>query len=165
MIQWLRLYTLNARGLGSIPGKETRSHMLQLRSGTAKLKKIHTHTHIVLGIIFSIMKFHGHMVSSLIWCQSGCPTHLLPHSVEPAPCHSVDVLSVPSSFQRTMYIYSMLPLNQIIPLSSFDTTLVTGPASDTDLKHMDTLLLDLLESLLEEHVKMKSGFMFYKNTH
>ena len=45
MIQWLRLYTLNARGLGSIPGKETRSHMLQLRSGTAKLKKIHTHTH------------------------------------------------------------------------------------------------------------------------
>ena len=64
-----------------------------------------------------------------------------------------------------MYIYSMLPLDQIIPLSSFDTTLVTGPASDTDLKHMDTLLLDLLESLLEEHVKMKSGFMFYKNTH
>ena len=103
VIQWLRLHTLNARGLGSIPGKENRSHMLQLRSGTAKLKKnthTHTHTHIVLGIIFSIMKFHGYIVSSLIWCQSRCPTHLLPHSVEPAPCHPVDVLSVPSSFRE-----------------------------------------------------------------
>ena len=29
--QWLRLHTLNARGLGSIPDWGTRSHMTQLR--------------------------------------------------------------------------------------------------------------------------------------
>ena len=31
VVQWLRLYTPNAGSLGSIPGQETRSHMLQLR--------------------------------------------------------------------------------------------------------------------------------------
>ena len=30
MIQWLRLHTLNARGLGLIPHQGTRSYMLQL---------------------------------------------------------------------------------------------------------------------------------------
>ena len=31
VVQWLRLCTPNAGGLGSIPGWETRPHMLQLR--------------------------------------------------------------------------------------------------------------------------------------
>ena len=31
MVQWLRLFTPNAGGPGSIPGQETRSHMSQLR--------------------------------------------------------------------------------------------------------------------------------------
>ena len=31
VIQWLRYYIPNARGLDSIPGQGTRSHMLQLR--------------------------------------------------------------------------------------------------------------------------------------
>ena len=35
-VQWLRLHTLNAGGLGSILGHETRSHMLQRRSKAAK---------------------------------------------------------------------------------------------------------------------------------
>ena len=30
LVQWLRLCTANAGGLGSIPGQGTRSHMLQL---------------------------------------------------------------------------------------------------------------------------------------
>ena len=30
VVQWLRLHTPNAGGLGSIPGQGTRSHMLQL---------------------------------------------------------------------------------------------------------------------------------------
>ena len=34
--QWLRLHTSKAGGLDSIPGQGTRSHMLQLRRGTAK---------------------------------------------------------------------------------------------------------------------------------
>ena len=44
MVQWLRLYALNAGGLGSIPGQGTRFHkpqlivhMPQLRPSTAKL--------------------------------------------------------------------------------------------------------------------------------
>ena len=36
VVQWLRLSTLNARGLGLIPGQGTRSHMVQLRPGVAK---------------------------------------------------------------------------------------------------------------------------------
>ena len=36
VIQWLRLCTPNAGDPGSIPGQRTRSHMLQLRSGTVK---------------------------------------------------------------------------------------------------------------------------------
>ena len=36
LAQWLRLWAPNAGGLGSIPGQETRSHMLQLRPGAAK---------------------------------------------------------------------------------------------------------------------------------
>ena len=46
VVQWLRLFALNAGGLGSIPGQGTRSHMpqlgvlmLQLRPGAAKQKK------------------------------------------------------------------------------------------------------------------------------
>ena len=31
VVQWLRLQSLNAGDLGSIPGEGTRSHMLQLR--------------------------------------------------------------------------------------------------------------------------------------
>ena len=31
VVQWLRLHTLNAGDLGSIPSSGTRSHMLQLR--------------------------------------------------------------------------------------------------------------------------------------
>ena len=31
VVQWLRLCTPNAGGLGLIPGQRTRSHMLQLR--------------------------------------------------------------------------------------------------------------------------------------
>ena len=40
MVQWLRLCTPNAGDPGSIPGQGTRSHMLQLRPGTAKLINI-----------------------------------------------------------------------------------------------------------------------------
>ena len=36
VIQWLRLCAPNGRGLGSIPGQGTRSHMLQLRPSAAK---------------------------------------------------------------------------------------------------------------------------------
>ena len=32
VVQWLRLYTPNGGGLGSIPGQGTRSHMPQLES-------------------------------------------------------------------------------------------------------------------------------------
>ena len=41
MVQWLRLYTLNAGGLGSILGHGTRSHMLHqdLRQPNKFLKK------------------------------------------------------------------------------------------------------------------------------
>ena len=39
VVQWLRLHAPNAGPLGSIPGQGTRSHMLQLRPGTAKKKK------------------------------------------------------------------------------------------------------------------------------
>ena len=35
-VQWLRLHAPNAGGLGSIFGQGTRSHMPQLRPGTAK---------------------------------------------------------------------------------------------------------------------------------
>ena len=37
--QWVRCHTLNAGVAGSIPDQGTRSHMLQLRSGTVKCKK------------------------------------------------------------------------------------------------------------------------------
>ena len=39
MVQWLRLFAPNAGGLGSIPGKGTRSHMTQLRSHMPKLRR------------------------------------------------------------------------------------------------------------------------------
>ena len=39
MVQWLRLHTPNAGGLGSIPGQETRSHMSPLRVYMLQLKK------------------------------------------------------------------------------------------------------------------------------
>ena len=36
VVQWLRLRAPNAGGLGSIPGKESRSHILQLRPRAAE---------------------------------------------------------------------------------------------------------------------------------
>ena len=36
VVQWLRLSTPNAGGLGSIPGQETRFHMLQLKIFSAE---------------------------------------------------------------------------------------------------------------------------------
>ena len=44
MIQWLRLYTPNAGGLGKIPSQGTRSHMLQLRVRMPQLKMLHAAT-------------------------------------------------------------------------------------------------------------------------
>ena len=38
VVQWLRLCTPNAGGLGSIPGQGTRSHMAQLKTPHAALK-------------------------------------------------------------------------------------------------------------------------------
>ena len=38
VVQWLRLLTLNAGGLGSIPGQGTRSYLLQLRVHILQLK-------------------------------------------------------------------------------------------------------------------------------
>ena len=38
LVQWLRLHTPNAEGLGSIPGQGTRSHMPQLRVRMLQLK-------------------------------------------------------------------------------------------------------------------------------
>ena len=39
VVQWLRLCAPNAGGLGSIPGQENRSRMLQLGPAAVKLKK------------------------------------------------------------------------------------------------------------------------------
>ena len=36
VVQWLRLCTANAEGLGLIPGQGARSHILRLQPGTAK---------------------------------------------------------------------------------------------------------------------------------
>ena len=41
MVQWLRLPTPNAGGLGLISGQGTRSHTLQLRVGMLRLKIPH----------------------------------------------------------------------------------------------------------------------------
>ena len=38
MVQWLRLPVPNAEGLGSIPGRETRTHMPQLKILHAAMK-------------------------------------------------------------------------------------------------------------------------------
>ena len=38
MVQGLRLHAVNVGGLGSIPGQETRSHMLRLRVLMPRLK-------------------------------------------------------------------------------------------------------------------------------
>ena len=43
-VQWLRLHTPNAGGLGSIPGQGTRSHMPQLRVCMLQLKIPHATT-------------------------------------------------------------------------------------------------------------------------
>ena len=40
VVQWLRLRALNAGGLGSIPGQETRSHMTQLRVCIPQLRPV-----------------------------------------------------------------------------------------------------------------------------
>ena len=37
VVQWPRLCAPKAGGLGSVPGQGTRSHMLQLKSSTAKI--------------------------------------------------------------------------------------------------------------------------------
>ena len=39
VVQWLRLYAANTGGPGSIPGQETRFHMLQLRVHILQLQK------------------------------------------------------------------------------------------------------------------------------
>ena len=39
VVQWLRLHASKARGMGSIPGQETRSHMLLLKPAMAAKKK------------------------------------------------------------------------------------------------------------------------------
>ena len=39
VVQWLRLHTPRQGSLGSIPGEGTRSHVPQLRPGTAKINK------------------------------------------------------------------------------------------------------------------------------
>ena len=44
VVQWLRLCTLNAGVLGSIPGQGTRSYILQLRVYIPQLKILHTMT-------------------------------------------------------------------------------------------------------------------------
>ena len=44
VILWLRLRAPSGGGPGSIPGRETRSHLLQLRPSAAKFK--HTYIHI-----------------------------------------------------------------------------------------------------------------------
>ena len=44
VVQWLRLHTPNAGGPGSIPGWQTRSHMLQLKFLSAKTKAQHSQT-------------------------------------------------------------------------------------------------------------------------
>ena len=41
LVQWLRLWVPNAGTLGSIPGWETRSHMLQLRVHMSPQKTPH----------------------------------------------------------------------------------------------------------------------------
>ena len=41
VVQWLKLHTPNAGGPGSIPGEETRSHMLQLRIHMPQVKILH----------------------------------------------------------------------------------------------------------------------------
>ena len=40
VVQWLRLNTPSARGLGSVPGQGTRSHMPQLRIHMPQLKDL-----------------------------------------------------------------------------------------------------------------------------
>ena len=44
VVQWLRLHTPNAAGLGSIPGQETRSHLPQRRVCMLPLKIPHAAT-------------------------------------------------------------------------------------------------------------------------
>ena len=44
MVQWLRLQVPSAGDLGSIPGQETRSHLLQLRVHMWQLKTLHAAT-------------------------------------------------------------------------------------------------------------------------
>ena len=39
VVQWLRLFALNAGGLGSIPGQGTRSYMPQLRPRGSQINK------------------------------------------------------------------------------------------------------------------------------
>ena len=41
MVQWLKLHAPNAGGPGSIPGRGTRSHILQLRVPVPQLKNLH----------------------------------------------------------------------------------------------------------------------------
>ena len=44
VVQWLRLHAPNARGPGSIPGWQSRPHMLQLKFLSAKTKAQHSQT-------------------------------------------------------------------------------------------------------------------------
>lgn len=52
----------------------------------------------------------------------------------------------------------MLPLDWIIPLGCFDTMSDTGSATHTvDLKHMENLVPDSLESLLKGYAKVRGN--------
>ena len=53
MVQWLRLRTPNAGGLGLIPGQGTRSPMLQLRPGQINIRYF-------LRVVFFLNSVKGH---------------------------------------------------------------------------------------------------------
>ena len=54
VVQWLRLCAPNAWGLGYMSGWGTRSHVLQLRSDTAKKKNIHIRVFVWIHVFSSL---------------------------------------------------------------------------------------------------------------
>ena len=54
VVQWLRLCAPNAWGLGYMSGWGTRSHVLQLRSGTAKKKNTHIPVFVWIHVFSSL---------------------------------------------------------------------------------------------------------------
>ena len=61
MVQWLRLYVPNARGMGSIPGQGTRYQMLKLRVFMPHLKILHAAT-----------KTQHSQINTYFKCNKGC---------------------------------------------------------------------------------------------